>query len=373
MRLFTLITLSLSIAIGAYGADTDVYIVAFDYVGEAGGLAAAFNADSYFGTVDVLEANPTGNIPSVATLNNYGGVITYNNYYFAGSEASDYGDNLADYIDNGGHVSVTTWGVAQILGRFASDAAYNPVNGGNNNHGNTNLGTVHEPGHPLMDGVSSITGINYKQQGTVEGDATLVCENTVPEWLGVVNASNNVSAINMCPRNGHTWSGDGYQFFVNSVKCLMIAPTDFNLLTPANGTVIPVFNKGGAPENPKTVLGSGKTVKVRPVYGDKASEDVDFTWEASTTNGSGGITYDWECDDDPAFGSPDHTATGLTSETHTENFTVTEDETWYWRVIAIEGDMGAYTVSDDAFEFSFDWEPAGIESASLGEIKANFK
>ena len=92
MRLFTLITVSLGLAIAAFGGDTDVYVVAFDYSGEVSGLESAFNSDPYFGTVDVYCGSTSG-YPSVATLNGYGGVITYNNYYFGGSEANDYGEN----------------------------------------------------------------------------------------------------------------------------------------------------------------------------------------------------------------------------------------------------------------------------------------
>jgi hypothetical protein len=149
-------------------------------------------------------------------------------------------------------------------------------------------------------------------------------------------------------------------------------PTAFNLLTPTDGTTIPVWDRSDPGNGEVSLTDSKSATKVQPVSRDKATVDVDFTWEASTTAGSGDITYDWECDDDPAFGSPDHTATGLASEAHTENFTVTEDETWYWRVTATEDEYNFETVCDDDFSFDFDWE-LGVESASLGEIKVNFK
>ncbi|UCE25998.1 MAG: hypothetical protein JSW52_06415 [Candidatus Coatesbacteria bacterium] len=361
--------LGLALAVGAF-ASTNVLICHYDYAGQASSIMTEINNDAYFDSVTEWNILNSG-IPSVADLGDYDGVLTWNNYFYTAGEAQQMGDNLADYVDDGGGVVVTIWSIAQVTGRFASDPDYNPLNGGTNNHTYRNLGTVHEPDHPLMDGVSSINNMYYGVNSTVESGALLVCEASDGRPLGAVNAAENVAAIDCTPRSTKMWSGDGWVLLLNALKVVMVPmPGEFNLLTPADGEVIDVFDgRGGEPDfvaEAMSVKNAG-TITFYNRTNDPVDVDVEFTWEESPN----ATEYELIVDDDYTFNSPVLDETGIEETTYTHTFSVDSTITYYWRVIA-SNEYGEQQCNED-FEFEFNYNNTSIAPASLGEVKATFR
>lgn len=112
-----------------------------------------------FQSVDIFLAS-TGT-PTLAELQAYDAVIVWSNVNF--SNAAALGDVLADYVDAGGGVVIavfansTTTANRSLTGRWVA-GTYNiipPALG--NQSGASSLGSILEAGHPMADGVSSIS------------------------------------------------------------------------------------------------------------------------------------------------------------------------------------------------------------------------
>src|SRR5690606_13064181 len=104
--------------------------------------------------LDVISDTPT-----VETLLNYDAVLTYTNGSY--SDPFTLGDNLAEYVDFGGGVVVAVFANASptfgrsLEGRWASGEYDVIVPRFGFDFSPGELGTVFEPGHPLMAGVTS--------------------------------------------------------------------------------------------------------------------------------------------------------------------------------------------------------------------------
>jgi len=153
-------------------------------------------------------------------------------------------------------------------------------------------------------------------------------------------------------------------------------PNPFDLLSPADGSTIQVPGGKGTTSEAAS-LGGGQD----PV-GYKGSVDVTFEWENNDLvmmeDAWEMVEFELLIDDDPGFGSPDYDITGITGEdpSETVNITVTEDTTFYWRVIAsFVGFDGDFTTQcNDDFSFNLDVSPyVTIQPTSLGHIKAIFE
>lgn len=108
-----------------------------------------------FNVVDT-ENNTT---PTLATLRNYDAVLVWAD----GSLNDTVGDTLAAYIDEGGGVVSAVFNLFESWGitgtRFNTE--YLLLNLGDYTYsGTTTLGTVYDAGHPIMDGVTSLTNPN---------------------------------------------------------------------------------------------------------------------------------------------------------------------------------------------------------------------
>jgi len=152
----------------------------------------------------------------------------------------------------------------------------------------------------------------------------------------------------------------------------VVTPSDFSLTSPPNGTEFEIYETAPSPHVVNT---EQHRHTMTDVSGDRASYDVTFQWQASTTDGPGDITYHLLVDNDSDFsGYHEVDVDGLSSTTYTHSFDVDEDITYYWRVTAKESKLDVETRCLNDFEFSFDWHPDDeIEEHSFGYIKAQFK
>ena len=119
----------------------------------------ATSLTQYGGFTSIGRINVASSTPTLATLQAYDSVLVWSNYSF--QSATGLGNVLADYVDAGGGV-VQAWGsnstfssTHNIQGRWIT-GSYSPyVYGYTYSTANATLGTVHQPSHPVMQGVST--------------------------------------------------------------------------------------------------------------------------------------------------------------------------------------------------------------------------
>jgi hypothetical protein len=92
------------------------------------------------------------------------------------------GDSLAQFVDLGGRVVTAVWadaGAVNLAGRYVSQ--YMPFTSLTNSGSGGSMGTVHDPLHPIMDGVAAIAASNFVTGNT---HSTLRSSNCVclAEW-----------------------------------------------------------------------------------------------------------------------------------------------------------------------------------------------
>lgn len=135
------------------------------------------------------------------------------------------GDVLADYADAGGGVVLATfsgfyadffaWGTSRI-----NSGGYNPFVGPTTNaYDNVTLGT-YDNGHPIMNGVSSLSSVYYNSDYTgVDAGATLVASWSNGDPLAGVNANGNVANIALFPdvQQFHHATGNYRELFRNAL------------------------------------------------------------------------------------------------------------------------------------------------------------
>jgi hypothetical protein len=199
-------------------ADNDLLILHAEGGATLNGVAANIEADPFYGDVHYWDAYTAG-LATLSTLQNYDCVFTWNNYQYAAGQ----GDALADYVDAGGKVVLLGWGIAQCYGRIIDDASYCPLIGGSNLYGSVNLGTTYPP-HDILNGVTSITNIDYQVQTSMESGATRIADDTAGLPLCAINAAETVAAINMVAGDYIIWTGDGWILFNNTIHYLMTGP-----------------------------------------------------------------------------------------------------------------------------------------------------
>ncbi|MBW4514419.1 MAG: DUF4347 domain-containing protein [Timaviella obliquedivisa GSE-PSE-MK23-08B] len=134
-------------------------------------------ATGLFSLVDSFKVGGTGAVtPTLAQLQNYGSILVFSDTGF--QNATLLGDTLANYVDSGRGVVVSTFalgGGATLGGRW-NTGGYSPVVIGGSSTGTATLGTIFNPAHPIVQGVSSFSGgtSSYRATGTANPSATVV-------------------------------------------------------------------------------------------------------------------------------------------------------------------------------------------------------
>lgn len=185
-------------------------------------------ATGQFAVVDIINATATGGgTPTLAQLQGYDALLVYTNSSPADNNA--FGDVLADYVDAGGGVVVavfansTTTAGRNIGGRWQTGYEVILDQSGNAS-GAATLGTVAQPQHPVMQGVTNFAGgtTGSRPLGTaLEVGSTLIASWSDGKVLVAQGA--NPSRIDLgfypptavCSQSG--WSTGGDQLMTNAL------------------------------------------------------------------------------------------------------------------------------------------------------------
>ena len=128
-------------------------------------VQAKLVATGQFSTVDIINVNSI--TPTLTQLQAYDAVLVYSDAVYADSIAL--GNVMADYVDSGGGVVCMMFEIgygsgplpnpyAQMQGRWDAQAYYAIVRASQFGPPQATLGTVYDPLHPIMQGVSSFDG-----------------------------------------------------------------------------------------------------------------------------------------------------------------------------------------------------------------------
>jgi len=139
-------------------------------------------AQNVWHTVDVFDLED--GIPSAVQMERYNAILAFTDYADAGEDLAAFGDNLADYVDNTGGVVVAMFGVGgiEIEGRFNTDNYWAIQPGSGTFNDQQGLGTVYDPSHPLMTGVSSFDGGSSSYRPASDNTHPLATK--IADWSG---------------------------------------------------------------------------------------------------------------------------------------------------------------------------------------------
>ena len=116
--------------------------------------------------------------PTLTELQSYNAVLVFTDAGVA--DPTGFGDILAQYIENGGAVVDATFTAnVQITGGFTAYQLYS--NSGQSTGANLGIGTINDPSHPILDGVSTFDGGTssfHNTGGTLAADAVIIAEYT---------------------------------------------------------------------------------------------------------------------------------------------------------------------------------------------------
>lgn len=198
-------------------------------------------ATGLFGAVDIL--NVTTATPTLNELQGYDAVITWSNVNYA--DATALGNVFADYVDSGGGVVVavfansTTTAARYLHGRWETGGYEVVVSHGGTTSSAASLGTVPDPGHPIMAGVSAFSASLASRPTTTDITAgstkvalwndgrTLAAVGANPHRadLGFYPPSSNVTASYWNPA-----TSDGGRLMANALLYTIPEPTTALLL-----------------------------------------------------------------------------------------------------------------------------------------------
>ena len=250
--------------------------------------------------------------PSLSDMLNYDAILVYSDTSF--NNGTTLGDRLADYMDAGGGVVVSTfcyYGTSaglSLKGRIRNDN-YLPFDGSGQTQGSPLTLSVLDPTHAILDGVTSFNGGSSSYRNTVTFHAGV---DQIANWsngnplIGAWSppaSDGTIAGLNFYPPSQSARS----DFWNTSTDGALIMA---NALTFVGGGSPPVADAGGV-----YVINEGST----PVLDGSGTTDPNNDI----------ISYEWDCTDDGVYDVSASTATttGCTygdQQTHTLRLKVTD-------------------------------------------------
>jgi hypothetical protein len=191
-------------------------------------------------TVDFYDWGPLGtnSPPPLDLMLQYDVVIVGTNYIPTSSLANAMGDRLADYCDGGGAV-VQMWSSLhtspRITGRWTADE-YNAIERGSLHYGYRSLGTIYVPGHPIMNGVTSLDAYYKHNSYDVTSGATRLADYNDGKVLAGFKTNpvvpNDARIVALAYWPGANVGGDYILMMVNAVRWASQQPDPTPKLQP---------------------------------------------------------------------------------------------------------------------------------------------
>lgn len=166
-------------------------------------------------------------LPELDFIAQYDVVLLFMNGIF--DESVSLGNRLVEYVNIGGNVVVASfyfqgrsdsgtgsvgWGALETIDPFTATsggATYQPVS----------LGTVIDPAHPIMQGVSALTSASYSSGVEAKGTATVIAswDDGAP-LVGFSNgpAGQRIVGVSLFPAATQTVTGDAQTLWINAVS-----------------------------------------------------------------------------------------------------------------------------------------------------------
>lgn len=204
-----------SAALASNAFALNIGIVPTTGMGTAANVQSDLLGTGLFANVDLLSG-----LESQATLSGYDAILAYQNQ--TGDHAA-IGDNLAQYVNNGGGLVAATFlwqnqGLSSYTWGALESGGYLPFGSYLGNYSSSSLGTYNAL-HPIMAGPLSVSAIDgyYRDLVTLSGDATLVASWADGNPFVAVDSS-GVVGIALFPDDTYgTLSGDYMNLFGNAL------------------------------------------------------------------------------------------------------------------------------------------------------------
>ena len=148
------------------------------------GLTSYLSSDPRFSTVAALDARYS--TPTLGDLLNYDVVVTWTNNVY--HDQNTFGNNLKSYVDAGGGVVVGIFahdtGGFGLAGSWLS-ANYDPIQQMTGvDFYTTTIGTIDDPSHPIMDGVSDVSTSFVLKSATLTAGASPIFHWKYGSYIG---------------------------------------------------------------------------------------------------------------------------------------------------------------------------------------------
>jgi hypothetical protein len=168
-----------------------------------------------------------GSPPDLEYMQQFDVVLVGTNYIPSATLAADMGDRCAEYVDSGGNL-VQMWSSFhtsdRLTGRW-TDEDYIPIERGSLNFGMQNMGTVYDPSHPIMNGVTAVNAYYKHNSYAVTPYATRLADYTTGRVLAAYNDMNHPNAptsrivgLSMFPNSDSYVGGDAWTMICNALK-----------------------------------------------------------------------------------------------------------------------------------------------------------
>jgi hypothetical protein len=185
----------------------------------------AHDSSGHFSTIDTfcVATGIGGRVLPLCylTSNNYKVVLTFTNYAYVDPIAM--GDTMAAFMEQGGGVVLGVFADYDgwaIGGRYATQYMPFPMSTAQFTAGN--LGTVHLPNHPIMDGVSSINVGSFRSASTTMQHGEIIA--SWSDGTNLVGAFDTLgwrtAELGFFPTTfaiGQSWSGDNTRLMLNAM------------------------------------------------------------------------------------------------------------------------------------------------------------
>jgi len=211
---------------------------------------AAQDLEANTSGINFASLNVSSYVPQPADFSGYDAVLLFEDGIF--NNTIDVGNAIYNYQQGGGGVVLATF----VDQDWSNNTKYGPRPGWGNlesvsplisdtqgcEYNADNMGTILDPGHPIMNGVNSLYADSYRGGTQLSPDGTALALWSTPNFLGTNDpivaiytpvTGGRTAAISVMPHYGNFggFSGDYYRLFQNALQWVA-GGNDSNVVPP---------------------------------------------------------------------------------------------------------------------------------------------